>query len=67
MTAGEQLAWKLKRESWEEGEKKGREEGEKKGREEKELQIAKAMKTQNFSIEMISRCTGLSPAQIEVL
>ena len=67
MTAGEQLAWKLKRESWEEGEKKGREEGEKKGREEKELQIAKAMKTQNFSIEMISKCTGLSPAQIEVL
>lgn len=45
------------------GEAKGREEG----REEKRSEIAKAMKAEGLSTDVIAKCTGMTPQQIDML
>ena len=71
MTAGEQLVWKLKKESWEAGEKQGWEDGKKQGWEDginaEKLQIAKSMKDSDIELPIIMKCTGLTSEQIENL
>ena len=41
--------------------------GEAKGREEKRSEIAKAMKAEGIPAEIIAKCTGLTPEQIDYL
>ena len=50
-----------------EGEAKGRAEGEVKGRTEGKIEIAKKMKEEGLSIEIIMKTTGLSKEEIEKL
>ena len=53
--------------SREEGLKEGREEGLKEGREEEKIQIARSLKLQGVSIDVIIKATGLSKSDIEEL
>ena len=71
MTAGEQLVWQLKKESWEAGEEIGRKTGEESGRKAGEETgkklVAHNLKLQNINIEVIHKSTGLSYEEIEKL
>ena len=79
MTAGEQLVWQLKKESWEAGEETGRKAGEEIGRKAGEeigrkagedtgkKFVAQNLKSQNISYEVIHKSTGLSYEEIEQL
>ena len=83
MTAGEQLVWQLKKESWEAGEEIGRKAGEEIGRkageeigrkagektglENGKKFVAQNLKSQNISYEVIHKSTGLSYEEIEKL
>ena len=44
-----------------------RENGEKKGRAEGKVEVAKALKLNGVSVDIIATSTGLTPAQIEAL
>ena len=50
-----------------EGLKQGRTEGEASGRAEREIEMAKAMRLKNYSVDEISELTGLSAEEIEKL
>ena len=50
-----------------EGRAEGLAEGRAEGRAERELEIAKAMKQQGLSMELIARCTGMPETEIESL
>ena len=83
MTAGEQLVWQLKKESWEAGEEIGRKAGEEIGRkageeigrkagektglENGKKFVAQNLKSQNISYEVIHKSTGLSYEEIDRL
>ena len=75
MTAGEQLVWQLKKESWEAGEEIGRKAGEEIGRKAGEKTglengkkfVAQNLKSQNISYEVIHKSTGLSYEEIDRL
>ena len=45
----------------------GREEGREEGRELGHKDVARTMKAQGISIDLIAKCTGLTPEQIEIL
>ena len=62
MTAGEQIIYDLKRQIWEEGEKKWSD-----GKDEEKRTIAKAMKTKDIDVNTISECTGLTSEEIAAL
>ena len=62
MTAGEQIIYDLKRQIWEEGEKKWID-----GKDEEKRTIAKAMKTKDIDVNTISECTGLTSEEIAAL
>ena len=51
----------------EEGREEGRVEGRLEGREERQKEIARSMKENGLSVEMIAKCTGLTPEEIEAL
>ncbi len=51
----------------ENGEKKGRELGLEAGRAEGKVEVAKALKLNGVSVDIIATSTGLSPTQIEAL
>ena len=55
------------RQGVEEGRKQGVEEGRKQGVEEGRKQTARALKQEGVQMELIVRCTGLTPDQIEAL
>ena len=50
-----------------EGRTEGRAEGLAEGRKEEKYSIAKSMKANGINIDTISKCTGLTPEQIEAL
>ena len=50
-----------------EGIEKGRQEGIEKGKKDEQIAIAREMKKENMSLELISRFTGLSVEEIEKL
>ena len=56
-----------KKKGLEEGKKKGLEEGKKKGLEEGKIEVAKKLLKENISVDVISKCTGLSNNQIKEL
>ena len=58
---------KGKKEGVEEGIEKGRKEGIEEGKHQKEIQIARNLKKQKYSIESIIKATGLNKKQIEEL
>ena len=55
------------KEAKEEGLEQGRSEGEASGIAEREIEMAKAMRLKNYSVDEISELTGLSVEEIEKL
>ena len=53
--------------SWEDGHEKGKEEGREEGREEKAIEMARNLKAEGVSVDVIAKCSGLTEEQIDAL